>query len=73
MDLSQDILGLFAGDALQWGEGGRVSSSVQVIVDHGVPSTLLPHCFFLFRLACAILQVLDDGCHPIIHFGLVYC
>ena len=73
VDLGQNVLGSFAGDALQ--QGGRVSFSVQVFIDHGVSGTLMFHRFFLVWLACPVLQVLDDGYHPVIglDLGLVYC
>ena len=52
VDLGQNVLGPFAGDAFQ--QGGRVSSLVQVFVDHGVPGALLLHRLFLLRLACVV-------------------
>ena len=50
VDLDQNVLGPFIGDAFQ--QGGRVSSSVQVFVNHDVPGALLLH-----RLSCSGLHV----------------
>jgi len=51
--LDQNVLGPFAGDAFQ--QGGRVSSLIQVFVDHGVSGALLFHRFFFLWFACAVL------------------